>query len=85
MVQKKDVVSEETKGDTFLGGGSSTILKNPSMKLVRMYRSTMDDLKWARKGAVSTVINGEAVPLVQQRIEDAGFTDLVITPLGADK
>jgi hypothetical protein len=34
---------------------------------------------------VATVINGEAIPVVQNRIIDAGFEDLVITPMGADK
>ncbi|MCI67240.1 sulfate transporter, partial [Trifolium medium] len=54
-------------------------------KLIRMYQSNENDLRWARKGVVATVINGEVVPLVQQRIADAGFNSLVITPLGADK
>ncbi|MCH96522.1 sulfate transporter, partial [Trifolium medium] len=45
----------------------------------------MEDLKWARKGVVGTVVNGEAVPLVQERIEDDGFNNLDIIPLGADK
>jgi len=54
-------------------------------KLVRMYRSQYVDLKWARNGMVASVINGEAVPMVQNRIEDAGFTDLDIISMGADK
>ncbi|MCI22325.1 sulfate transporter, partial [Trifolium medium] len=48
-------------------------------------RSQVEDLTWARQGVVATVLNGESVPLVQQRIEDGGFLDLVLTPLGADK
>lgn len=54
-------------------------------KLIRMYRSTADDLQWAQNGVVGTVINGEAIPMVQNRNEDAGFTDLELIPLGADK
>lgn len=42
-------------------------------------------MKWARRGLVGTVINGEPVPLIQNRVEDAGFKDLDIIPLGADK
>ncbi|MCH84567.1 sulfate transporter, partial [Trifolium medium] len=54
-------------------------------KLVRSYSSTQEDMSWAQSGVVASVINGEAIPLVQQRIEDAGFSDLCIVPLGADK
>ncbi|MCI88082.1 hypothetical protein A2U01_0109368, partial [Trifolium medium] len=31
------------------------------------------------------VINGEAVPVVQNKITDAGFNELVLIPMGADK
>jgi hypothetical protein len=34
---------------------------------------------------VASVINGEAIPMIQNRVEDVGFTDLDIIPLGADK
>ncbi|MCI41826.1 sulfate transporter, partial [Trifolium medium] len=62
-----------------------TTMKNLSSKLIRSYRSQVEDLTWARQGVIATVINGESVPLVQQRIEDGGFNNIVITPLGADK
>jgi hypothetical protein len=52
---------------------------------VRSYRSKSDDVQWANNGLVATVINGEAIPIVQNRIIDAGFADVVITPMGADK
>ncbi|GAU27940.1 hypothetical protein TSUD_146550 [Trifolium subterraneum] len=41
--------------------------------------------KDTQSGLVSTVINGEAVPVVQNRLTDAGFHDLIIIPMGADK
>ncbi|WJX65942.1 hypothetical protein P8452_50550 [Trifolium repens] len=53
--------------------------------LVRSYRSKSEDVQWAQKGLVATVINGEAIPVVQNRVIDAGFEDLVVTPMGADK
>ncbi|PNY02764.1 hypothetical protein L195_g026083 [Trifolium pratense] len=52
--------------------------------LLRNYKSTADDVKWARSGLVATVKGGEAVPVIQNRIEDAGFNDLVIISMGAD-
>lgn len=54
-------------------------------RLVKKYRSHEEDLKWARRGMVGTVLNGESVPLIQNRVEDAGFQDVGIIPLGADK
>jgi hypothetical protein len=50
-----------------------------------MYISQEDDLKWARDGVVALVVNGEAILMVHNRIEDAGFTDIDIIPMGADK
>ncbi|MCI78543.1 sulfate transporter, partial [Trifolium medium] len=38
---------------------------------VRKYRTSTDDVKWAQNGMVVTVINGEAVSVVQSRIVDA--------------
>ncbi|MCI04034.1 sulfate transporter, partial [Trifolium medium] len=52
---------------------------------LRNFRTKSDDVQWAHNGLVATVINGEAIPVVQNRITDAGFNDLVITPMGADK
>ncbi|XP_045830922.1 uncharacterized protein LOC123922227 [Trifolium pratense] len=51
----------------------------------KSYRSKNADVMWASSGVVATIINGEAVPLVQDRILDAGFKDLVLIPMGADK
>jgi hypothetical protein len=34
-------------------------------KLVRTYRSHPDDLLWACKGVVATVLNGEVIPVIQ--------------------
>jgi len=34
-------------------------------KLLRMYRSDGDDLEWARSGVLATVVNGEAITVVQ--------------------
>ncbi|MCI36134.1 DUF4283 domain protein, partial [Trifolium medium] len=59
--------------------------ENESRVLLRNYRSMSDDVKWVQNGLVATVINGEAIPVVQNRISDTGFGDLVIIPMGADK
>jgi hypothetical protein len=52
---------------------------------LRKYRSVPEDVKWARSGVVATVSNGEVIPVVRRRIADAGFSDLEVLHLGADK
>ncbi|GAU18974.1 hypothetical protein TSUD_178910 [Trifolium subterraneum] len=53
--------------------------------LLRKYKAKSDDVSWAKKGVVATISNGEAVPVVQTRITDAGFNDMILIPMGADK
>jgi hypothetical protein len=52
---------------------------------LRKYRSDLDDVNWARAGVVATVSNGEVILVVRRRIADAGFTDMEVIHLGADK
>lgn len=59
--------------------------KESCSMFLRNYRSKPEDTQWANKGLVATVNNGEAIPVVETRISDAGFSDLVIIPMGADK
>lgn len=49
------------------------------------YTSAEQDVLWASRCLVATVLNGEAIPVLQRRIFDAGFEKLDIIPLGADK
>ncbi|PNX75570.1 putative sulfate transporter, partial [Trifolium pratense] len=53
--------------------------------LMRSYRSTLADAEWVHSGIVATVFNDEAIPVVQNRILDVGFNDVVLIPMGADK
>ena len=52
---------------------------------VPKYNSTEEDVMWACSGLVVTVLNGEAIPILQRQIFDADFEKLDIIPLGADK
>ena len=52
---------------------------------VPKYTSSVSDMSWAVKGVVVPVLNSDAIPVLQRRIFDAGFVNLVIIPLGADK
>jgi len=42
-------------------------------------------VNWAKHGYIGTVIDGASIPLIQNRVEDAGFKDIDIIPLEADK
>ncbi|CAJ2667051.1 uncharacterized protein LOC123905098 [Trifolium pratense] len=59
------------------GGASGCALKR--------YKSKPNDTEWAYKGVVATVFNGESLSVVHNRIMDAGFSDLILIPMGADK
>jgi len=76
-------VSEKLKEVT---KGKAPIEQQPSIqKMLRKYTSHGDDVKWAQGGFMASVIQGEAISIVQSRIEDAGFADLDVRPLGADR
>jgi hypothetical protein len=65
---------------------SADVVKGKESEIfLRNYRKKFDDVLWAQKGLVATVINGEAITVVQNRITYAGFNSLVVTPLRADK
>lgn len=49
-----------------------------------MYSSCVEDRKWASSSMVASVIAGDSAVTLQQRVEDAGFPNLVVTPLGSD-
>jgi hypothetical protein len=62
-----------------------TVKGKESSMFLRSYSSKPEDAQWVHHGLVATVNNGEAIPVVQNRISDAGFGDLDIIPMGADK
>ena len=52
---------------------------------VPKYTSLVSDMSWAAKGMVVSVLNGDAIPVLQRRIFYAGFVNLVIILMGVDK
>lgn len=40
---------------------------------------------WANEGMVATVTSGDSSLSLQQRVDDAGFVNVVVTPLGSDR
>ena len=60
-------------------------VKKYNQIFVPKYTSLDSDMSWVAKGVVVSVLNGDAIPVLQRRIFDAGFVNLVIIPMGADK
>jgi len=59
--------------------------KEPASKNVLVYNSRSEDRGWANGGLVATVVSGDSTLSPQQRVEDAGFDNVVVTPMGSDK
>ncbi|AES70132.1 DUF4283 domain protein [Medicago truncatula] len=53
-------------------------------KVTRKYHSDNEDVVWASKGALATVLNGDFIPIVQQKIIDVGFENVRVVPRGGD-
>ncbi|XP_045791437.1 uncharacterized protein LOC123886142 [Trifolium pratense] len=83
LVQKADTTKEVARTSFKLEQPVDVVKKR--QVLMRSYHSKPDDSKWAINGVVATISNGEAIHVVQNRIMDAGFSDLVLIPMGADK
>jgi hypothetical protein len=47
-------------------------------KLVKRYRSNVNDLKWARRGVIATVKNGEVIPVIDYGLASAPVCRRVI-------
>ncbi|PNX85375.1 putative sulfate transporter, partial [Trifolium pratense] len=85
VTRHKEKVQEEGPTPNFSAMPESVIREKDRQVFMRSYRTKPIDAKWAQDGLVATIINGEAVPVVQGRLTDAGFSDLALSPMGADK
>jgi len=52
--------------------------------VTRKFHSDNEDVIWASKGALAKVRNGDFIPIVQQKIIDAGFDNVRVVPRGGD-
>jgi len=53
-------------------------------RFIPSYKSTTENRNWAENGMAATVFGGESTLSLQQRIEDAEFPTVVVTPMGRD-
>jgi len=54
-------------------------------KFIPSYAASEEDTNWANAGMVVNIISGDSALDIQQRVVDAGFSGVVVTPLGGDK
>jgi len=59
--------------------------RNGHVRLVPRYTSVLADRMWATSGMVATVITEDSTLALQQKVEDAGFNHVVVTPMGGDR
>jgi hypothetical protein len=52
---------------------------------VVVHTSKPKDRSWATGGMVAKVVSGDSTLSIQQRMEDAGFNNVVVTPMGSDR
>jgi len=57
---------------------------HPVVKNQLWYNSNLDDRLWARGGMVARVVSGDSLLSLQQRVVDAGFVNVVVTPMRSD-
>jgi len=50
-----------------------------------LYNSKPEDRLWAKGGMVAKVVSGDSSLSLQQRVEDAGFVNVIVTPMGSDR
>ena len=49
------------------------------------YQSNQEDMDWAESGVVATVVLGETILSIQQRVDDVGFNNVEVISMGGDK
>ena len=61
---------------------ATAVNSNAPFHFVPVYNSAVEDRKWVTSCMIATVHVGDSVVALQQRVEDAGFPYVVVTPMG---
>ena len=64
---------------------TQAVQMQPVTKFIPVYKSNDEDLKWAKSGMVASIIAGDSALALQQRVDEAGFGHVTVTPMGGDK
>jgi len=57
----------------------------PATQFIPVFRSCKEDRAWENSGMVAHIKAADSTLSFQQRIEDAGFPSVIVTPLGGDR
>jgi len=77
---KKKVMESKLKKVAGSDGGKANFNES-----VLLYSSKEEDRLWAIRGMVAKVVSGDSSLSIQQRVVDAGFDNVVVTPMGSDQ
>ena len=55
---------------------------NSNTHYVLVFKSQEVDCSWANNGMMASVLDGESALALQNRVEDADFPNVVVTPMG---
>ena len=78
------VVSTDLVRKMAIGDRGFRHVTQTEQRYVPKYTSLASDMEWASNGMVVSVLNGDAIPVLQRRIYDAEFEKLVLIPMGAN-
>jgi len=77
---KKKVMESKLKKVARSDGGKANFNES-----VLLYSSKEEDRLWANRGMVTKVVSGDSSLSLQQRVDDAWFDNVVVTPMGSDR
>jgi len=66
-------------------GVKTALIVQPKQRYLPLYRSIPEDQSWANAGMVASVISGDSSLHIQQQFDDAGFNNVIVTPMGSDR
>jgi len=76
----------ESEMDRWEKPSKAVALEGKTTNIVKLhYQSDKEDRDWASAGIVAMVTSGESILSIQQRVEDAGFINKGVIPMGGDR
>jgi len=66
-------------------GTKTSKSQQPKTQFIPVYKSSLEDRKWAESSMVASIVSGDSVLAIQHRIDDASFHQMVVTPMGGNR
>jgi len=71
--------------ETVQANNAAAVNSQAHFRFSPVYSSAAEDRTWATSGLIATVHGGDSVVALQQRVVDAGFPFVLVTPMGGDR